>query len=132
MWLHPPSGNFFPRPIVGWLSPSIAQALTDKKDVAKKEAALAAIAAFLEQGAVTAVEPTLLDCSAGGVFPTLLDGFADKAKTVQCVPSLKLSSVRLWLTIAFVNLQDRHRFRPRLARAGHEPLGHWTYPPHPP
>lgn len=128
----PPPQLFFPRPIVGWLSLSIAQALTDKKDVAKKEAALAAIAAFLEQGAVTAVEPTLLDCSAGGVFPTLLDGFADKAKTVQCVPSLQLFPVWLWLTISIVNLQDRDRLRPRLARAGHEPLGHWTHSPHPP
>ena len=61
------------------------QALTDKKNVAVKEAALATIATLLEQGAGPAVESTFVDCSAGGVFPTLLEGYADKAKTVQYV-----------------------------------------------
>lgn len=59
------------------------QALADKKVVANKENALAVISTLLEQGAGPAVEPILIDVSETGLFPILLDLFADKAKTVS-------------------------------------------------
>jgi elongation factor 3 len=62
---------------------ALKAALTEKKDVAKKEAAVAVISTLLEQGAGPAVEPTLIDVSEGGIFNILLELFADKAKTVQ-------------------------------------------------
>ncbi|KAL7409883.1 P-loop containing nucleoside triphosphate hydrolase protein [Mrakia frigida] len=62
---------------------ALKKALGDKKVVANKENALAVISTLLEQGAGPAIEPILVDVSEDGLFPILLDLFADKAKTVS-------------------------------------------------
>lgn len=56
------------------------KALTDKKSLASRESAAAAVLAIINAGAVKALEPTFVD---SGLYTTLLETFADKVPAVR-------------------------------------------------
>ncbi|WVQ72805.1 hypothetical protein IAR50_002365 [Cryptococcus sp. DSM 104548] len=72
---------------------AIVKALNDKKSQAAREGACEAIQVLADNGAIQVLEPYVVSSAENGIFPNLLEAFADKVVAVKTAAVAAVSAV---------------------------------------
>ncbi|TYJ58885.1 hypothetical protein B9479_000317 [Cryptococcus floricola] len=72
---------------------AIVKALNDKKSQAAREGACEAIQVLADNGAIQVLEPYVVSSAENGIFPNLLEAFADKVTAVKVAAVAAVSAV---------------------------------------